>query len=134
VDDGLKFAAVVLLVEAAVLLVEAVVSLAEAVVWAAPSEAAGAGGETLLCGWLTGGLAVSVAPAVASSKAANCEPSESWAAGVESGHWDEVTVKLARTSDAELGTINPCGRRRQPIACNRRASATRKLNRVNSMH
>jgi hypothetical protein len=103
--------AVVLLVEAGLLPVEAAVSLVEAAVWAALSDAAGAGAETLLCGWLTGGLVASGALAVASSKAANCEPSESWAGGVGSGRWEEAMAKLARTSDAELGTINPCNRK-----------------------
>ena len=107
VGAGLTFAAAVLLVEAAVC--------------AAVSEAAGACGEgacgeaacgeTLLCGWFTVGVVVSPALLVASSRAANGEPSESCAGGVGSGRWEEAMAKVVLTSDAELGTINPCGRK-----------------------
>lgn len=106
VGAGLAFAAAVL--------------LAEAVVCAAVSEAGGvcgagacgAGGcdETLLCGWFTVGVVVSAALVVASSSAANGEPSKSCAGGVGNCRWEEAMVKVALTSDAELGTINPYGR------------------------
>jgi hypothetical protein len=97
VAAGLTFAAAVLLVEA--------------VVCAAVSEAAGACGETLLCGWFTVGVVVSAALVVASSSAANGEPSESCAGGVGSGRCEEAMAKAGLTSDAELGTINPYGRK-----------------------
>lgn len=99
-------------VEAAPPLFEPAVSLAELLAaWAALSEPVGACGATLLCGWLTGGLVVVVALVVASSKAANCVPSEFCAGGAASGRWDEAMAKWARTSDAELGTMNLCGRK-----------------------
>jgi hypothetical protein len=110
VDDKLTVAVTVPLVEKVVLLVDAAVLPVDVAAWVELSEGTGAGGEAV-CGWLIGGLAVSGVLAVASSNAANCEPSVFCAGGVGSGRWDEAMAKWARTSDAEPGTINPCGRK-----------------------
>lgn len=83
------------LAETVGLLVEALLLLVETAAWAVLSEAAGAGGEALLCGWLAGGLVVTGVLAVASSKAANCEPSDSCAGGVGNGRWDAAMGKWA---------------------------------------
>ncbi len=74
----------------------------------------GACGEVLICGGLAGGVVA--AAGVLSSRAANGEASESCAEGVGGCHWDEGTGKVALTSDAELGTIDPYDRK-DPMCC-----------------
>jgi hypothetical protein len=82
-------------------------------------EAAGCG-EAAACacatgcgggGEFAGGGGVGAALVLASSKAANGSLSLSCAGGVvDCSHCDEAMESVALTSDAELGTVDPCGR------------------------